>query len=142
MPPVEGRLLLLYVSTTEDSVGAVLAQHDDEKRERAVYYLSKLLNDAERRYTTMEKNCAAVVWVAKKWKNDFRAHEVKLIARMDQVPLRQACPYWSLGPMAKFLKSVLHHLCGPESHKGLCHSRTPSPSSSASLRTCAFGVSR
>ena len=53
--------LILYVSVIDDSVGAILAQHDEEGKERTTYYLSKLFNDAEKKYTIMEKTCAGVV---------------------------------------------------------------------------------
>src|SRR5262249_27090368 len=60
-PPTLGKPLLLYVSVIDDSIGAVLAQHDENGKERAVYYLSKLFNEAEKKYTAMEKTCASVV---------------------------------------------------------------------------------
>jgi len=66
-------------------VGAVLAQEDEEGNERVAYYLSKLLNPAEQRYTTMEKTCATLVWVVQKLKHYFLAHEVHLIARMNPI---------------------------------------------------------
>ena len=69
----------------DDSVGAVLAQHDEEGKERAMYYLSKLFNDAEKKYTAMKKTCARVVWVAQKLKHYFLAHEVQLIAKIDPI---------------------------------------------------------
>jgi len=62
-----------------------LAQHDEEGKEWATYYLSKLFNDAEKKYTVMEKTCAAVVWVAQKLKHYFLIQEIKLIARIDPV---------------------------------------------------------
>jgi len=84
-PPTPGKPLILYVSALDDSIGAVLAQHNEEGKERAAYYLSKFFNEAEKKYTAMEKTCAAVVWVAQKLKHYFLLHEVKLIARMDPV---------------------------------------------------------
>ena len=75
-PPISKKPLILYVSVINDSVGAVLAQHDEEGKERATYYLSKLFNEAEKKYTAMEKTCAGVVWVAQKLKHYFLAHEV------------------------------------------------------------------
>ena len=60
-PPIPRKPLILYVSVINDSVGAVLAQHDEEGKERATYYLSKLFNEAEKKYTAMEKTCAGVV---------------------------------------------------------------------------------
>src|SRR5262249_53961267 len=63
----------------------VLAQHDDEGKERAAYYLSKLFNDAEKKYNAMDKTCAALVWVAQKLKHYFLIHEIKLIARINPI---------------------------------------------------------
>ena len=60
-PPIPKKPLILYVSVIDDSVGTVLAQHDEEGKERATYYLSKLFNNAEKKYTAMEKTCARVV---------------------------------------------------------------------------------
>ena len=61
--PIPGKPIILYLSTIEDSLGAVLAQHDESGKERAVYYLSRLFNPSELKLTTMEKTCAALVWV-------------------------------------------------------------------------------
>ena len=63
-PLIPEKSLILYVPIIDDSVGAVLAQHDEEGKERATYYLSKLFNDTEKKYTIMKKACAGVVWVA------------------------------------------------------------------------------
>ncbi|XP_014618128.1 uncharacterized mitochondrial protein AtMg00860-like [Glycine max] len=42
MPPVPGRPLILYMIVVDESMGCMLAQHDESgKRERVVYYLSK-----------------------------------------------------------------------------------------------------
>ena len=70
-PPIPGKPLILYVSVIDDSVGVVLAQHDEEEKERATYYLSKLFNEAKKKYTAMEKTYAGVVWVAQKLKHYF-----------------------------------------------------------------------
>ena len=83
--PIPGKPLILYLSTIEDSLGAVLAQHDESGKERAVYYLSRLFNPSELKLTTMEKTCAALVWVVQKLKHYFLAHKVSLISRMDPI---------------------------------------------------------
>ena len=49
------------MSVIDDSIGAILAQHDEEGKERIMYYLSKLFNDVEKKYTAIEKTCARVV---------------------------------------------------------------------------------
>ena len=64
------------MSVIDDSIGAVLAQHDEEGKERATYYLSKLFNKAEKKYTAMKKTYAGVVWVAQKLKHYFLTHEI------------------------------------------------------------------
>ena len=44
-----------YLSIIRDAVGSMLAQEDDDKNERAVYYLSKKFLDYETRYTPIKK---------------------------------------------------------------------------------------
>ena len=51
IPLMHGKPLLLYLSIIEDAVGSMLAQEDDDKNERVVYYLSKRFQDYETRYT-------------------------------------------------------------------------------------------
>ena len=64
------------MSVIDDSVGAILAQHDEEGKERATYYLSKLFNKTEKKYTAMENTYVRVVWVAQKLKHYFLVQEV------------------------------------------------------------------
>ena len=61
MPPQHGKPLLLYLSIIGDVVGSMLAKEDDDKDERAIYYLSKRFHDYETRYTPIEKSCFALV---------------------------------------------------------------------------------
>jgi len=58
---MHGKPLLLYLSIIEDAVGSMLAQEDDDKNERAVYYLSKSFHDYETKYTAIEKSCFALI---------------------------------------------------------------------------------
>ena len=41
--PVPDKPLLLYISATQVALGSLLAQHDEQQRERAIYYLSRTL---------------------------------------------------------------------------------------------------
>ena len=64
-PLTPGRPLLLYLSTTQHSMGAVLGQHDKSgRKERAIYYMSKKFIDCEVRYSAIEKVCLSLVWAA------------------------------------------------------------------------------
>ena len=47
MLSIQGRPLKLYISTAEESSGCLLAQDTKDDTERAVYYLSMLLNDVK-----------------------------------------------------------------------------------------------
>ena len=85
-PLVPGRPLLLYVSATCATIGAMVVQHDENgKKERAVYYLSRSLTTYEERYTPMEKTCLATVFATQKLAHYFKAHLVKLITHMDPI---------------------------------------------------------
>lgn len=54
VPPTLGKPLLLYISTTNSSLGALLAQHDDQGKERVIYYISRTLIGYEINYTPIE----------------------------------------------------------------------------------------
>jgi len=64
--PRYGKPLLLFLSIIRDAVGSMLAQEDDDKNERVVYYLSKRFHDYETRYTPIEKSCFALMWAVQK----------------------------------------------------------------------------
>ena len=61
VPPQHGKPLLLYLSIIRDPVGSMLAQEDDDKNERVLYYLSKRFHDYETTYTPIEKSCFALI---------------------------------------------------------------------------------
>ena len=60
VPPDPGRPLILYMSVLDNSFGCVLGQHDDtQKKERAIYYISKKFTVYEAKYTLLERTCCA-----------------------------------------------------------------------------------
>ena len=58
--PQHGKPILLYLSIIGDVVGSILAQEDDEKNEREIYYLSKRFHDYKTWYTPKENSCFAL----------------------------------------------------------------------------------
>ena len=60
--PVLGKPFLLYVRAINHSLGAFLAQNNDQGHEQAIYYLSRTMIGAEHRYNPIEKECLALVF--------------------------------------------------------------------------------
>ncbi|XP_060968195.1 uncharacterized protein LOC133035834 [Cannabis sativa] len=53
--PILGKPLILYITSLDRSLGAMLAQNNEEGKEVALYYLSKTLVGAEQNYPPIEK---------------------------------------------------------------------------------------
>ncbi|KAK2978543.1 hypothetical protein RJ640_009502 [Escallonia rubra] len=83
MAPVKGKPMILYTVAMDTSLGALLAQHNDQGKENALYYLSQTLARAKLRYTAMEKVCRALVFALQKLKHYLGEHEIHLISRAD-----------------------------------------------------------
>jgi len=60
--PVSGIPFLMYVRVMDHSLGALLAQINDQGYEQAIYYLSRTMIRAEYRYNPIEKECLALVF--------------------------------------------------------------------------------
>ena len=83
MPPQYGRPLLLYLSIIRDTTRSVLIKENDDKNERAIYYLSKRFHDYETGYTPIEKSCFTLVWAVKKLRHIILPFQIWVVARMD-----------------------------------------------------------
>ncbi|XP_059627632.1 uncharacterized protein LOC132270468 [Cornus florida] len=53
--PTPGKPLVLYIAAQEESLGALLAQNNEENKEKALYYLSRRLTATELKYPSIEK---------------------------------------------------------------------------------------
>ena len=67
--------LSLYVSVAEFTINAVLVKEIDGQQ-HPVYYISKCLNDAESRYSLIEKLVYSLVQVCLKLKHYFEDHQI------------------------------------------------------------------
>ena len=84
VPSILEKPLLLYLTTTDIAMEALLAQYLEESRkENAIYYISKKMLLYEEKYSRLEKICVALVWATRKLRHYMLAYKVLLIARMD-----------------------------------------------------------
>ena len=60
--PILGKSLKLYLATNNEAIGALIAQYDQERIERLVYYVSGKLNNAEACYPKAERACLALIY--------------------------------------------------------------------------------
>ena len=84
VPLVPEKPLLLYLTTTDTEMGALLAQYLEESRkENAIYYISKKILAYEEKHSPLEKTYVALVWATRTLKHYMLDFKVLLIARMD-----------------------------------------------------------
>ncbi|XP_014631430.1 uncharacterized protein [Glycine max] len=74
------------MAVLDDSMGCMLGQHgESEKREQAVYYLSKKFTACEMNYSLVERTCCALVWAAHRLRQYMLSHTTWLVSKMDPV---------------------------------------------------------
>ncbi|KAM1154006.1 hypothetical protein ACFX19_037047 [Malus domestica] len=73
--PEVGDTLIIYMSVSASAVSSVFIRNDGNV-ERLVYYASKALQDAETRYSNIEKLALALVMSARKLRPYFQAHSI------------------------------------------------------------------
>ncbi|KAL0300176.1 UNVERIFIED_CONTAM: hypothetical protein Scaly_2568400 [Sesamum calycinum] len=81
--PVPRRPLILYIAAQECSVGALFAQENDEGKESALYYLSRMMTPNELKYSPIEKICLALIFAIQELENYFEAHTVRLVSKVN-----------------------------------------------------------
>ena len=57
----------MYLNVLEESMGCVLGKHDEtDRKEHAIYYLSKKFTDSESQYSMLEKTFCGLAWASKR----------------------------------------------------------------------------
>ena len=82
-PPKPDRSFILYIYASNFALGAMLAHLDDEKKERANYYINRTLISYETHYTTLEKLCLAVIFSTQKLCHYMLSQKTYVIAKFD-----------------------------------------------------------
>jgi len=93
--------LILYIASQEKSLGALCAQENEERKERALYYLSRTLVGAKLNYFPIEKMCLALMFAIQKLRYYMQAHTVRVISKADPIKYILSRPILS-GRLAKW----------------------------------------
>lgn len=83
MSPTLGKPLLLYVATIKSSLEALLAQHNEEGNDHALYYLSRTMVGVKLNYSPIEKIYLALIFALQKLRHYLLTTMVHLISRAD-----------------------------------------------------------
>src|SRR5665811_1255193 len=76
--PMFGKPFILRTDASNTGVGAVLSQVDNAREEKVVSFASKILDKAQRNYTTSEKECYAIIFALEKFREYLDGHEFVL----------------------------------------------------------------
>jgi hypothetical protein len=107
IPHREGKPLKLYISATQDSIGSLLAQDNEDGHEQAIFfYLSRILNQTKCRYSTVEKFCLALYFSTLKLRQYMLAYVMFIIAQTDVIKYMLSKPILS-GRMCKWSLSLV-----------------------------------
>ena len=77
--PVSGEELYLYLATSTMAVSTALVRLGEDDKQKLVHFVSKVLTDAETRYTDFKQITLALRTVAKKLRPYFQAHTIVVL---------------------------------------------------------------
>ena len=77
---VKGRDLKLYISASDSTIISMLVQEDDNGIKCAICYLSRVLNDVEIRYSTIETMCLCLYYSCTKLKYYMKSFNVQVLS--------------------------------------------------------------
>lgn len=97
MPPRDGEPFLLYISASEDSIGSFLAQKNEEGKEQAISYLSRLIKVRGKRKMTLQLRISVCACISQRssfgilcYRGKRHVREITyLIKKMDLAPVRK-----------------------------------------------------
>ncbi|GJY82085.1 reverse transcriptase domain-containing protein [Tanacetum coccineum] len=96
---VKEETLYVYLAATTGAVSAVLLT-ERKGKQCLVHYVSRMLNDAEKNYTPLEKLALSLLHMSRRLQRYFKAHPIKVITNQ---PLKQILSKTqALGKLAKY----------------------------------------
>jgi len=82
----------LYIAASKCTIGSMLAHKDENRIERAIYYLSRVLNYAETRYHPIKKLYLCLYFSCTKLKQDIKPVDVYVYFHFDVIKHRLSKP--------------------------------------------------
>ncbi|GKV01527.1 hypothetical protein SLEP1_g14076 [Rubroshorea leprosula] len=83
--PAEGESLCMYLGVTKEAVSSVLLR-EENKNQKPICYVSKVLQGAEQNYPLAEKAAFALVYTARRLRAYFQSHQIVVYT---DLPLRK-----------------------------------------------------
>ena len=83
LPPSRNKSMSLYIDVSDATIGSMLAQKDCNGIERHIYYLSRMLVNAETRYSLIEKLCICLYFACMKLKQYIKPVDVYVSSHYD-----------------------------------------------------------
>ncbi|CAL1363288.1 unnamed protein product [Linum trigynum] len=80
--PLQSESLYLYLAVSDQAVSSALVRRDADGTDHPVYYVSKALLSAERRYMPIEKAVLAVTSAARKLRPYFQGHPITVLSNL------------------------------------------------------------
>lgn len=81
--PSSNKPFILYTGALDHSLGAMLAQNNDDGKEVALYYPSRMLVGAEHRYKPVGKECLALMFAVQKLRHYLLSNTVYLVSHIN-----------------------------------------------------------
>ena len=79
-PPDYSRDFILYLATSESTIGVVLVQEDDNLQEHVIYYLSCALAGLELRYSHVEKLALVAMYAVQRLRHYILLRTMTVVA--------------------------------------------------------------
>jgi len=70
----------------DHSLGALLAQNNNQEHEQVIYYLSRTMIGAEHRYNPIEKECLALIFAVQNMNHYLVGQTIHVLSKVN--PLR------------------------------------------------------
>ena len=84
--PQFDREFLIFSDATQKTIAAILSQKDNDGCEKVIAYASRSLLEREQKFSSIERECLAVIWSLQKWEQWLWNQKIRVIT--DHQPLQ------------------------------------------------------